>query len=180
MIKAITQFASSAESADGGIAGMLGIDWKMLIFQIIAFLVMVFLLGKFAYPWLMKSVDDRQKKIELGAKAAEKANHSAVDAEKRIAKLLNDAKTEANEIVSTAKVESAATLSATEEKSKKLADQITASARDQIDKDVLTAKNALHNEMVELVAMATEKVVGKVVSNDIDNKIIVNAVKKDK
>jgi len=168
----LKQFAN-AGAADESLAGILGIDWKMLIFQIVAFI-------KFVYPFLVKSVDDRQKKIELGAKAAEKANNSAADAEKRIAKLLNDARVEANEIVATAKVESAATLSATEEKSKKLADQITTSARDQIDKDVLAAKNALHNEMVELVTMATEKVVGKVVSNDIDNTIITDALKKDK
>ncbi|NCQ53882.1 ATP synthase F0 subunit B [Candidatus Saccharibacteria bacterium CG11_big_fil_rev_8_21_14_0_20_41_19] len=175
----LKQFAN-AGAADESLAGILGIDWKMLIFQIVAFIIMVWLLGKFVYPFLVKSVDDRQKKIELGAKAAEKANNSAADAEKRIAKLLNDARVEANEIVATAKVESAATLSATEEKSKKLADQITTSARDQIDKDVLAAKNALHNEMVELVTMATEKVVGKVVSNDIDNTIITDALKKDK
>ena len=178
-METIIQFATT-EAADNGLAGMLGIDWKMLIFQIVAFLIMVFILGKFVYPWLIKSVDDRQKKIEIGAKAAEKANHSAADAEKRIAKLLSDARAEANDIVATAKVESTATLNATEEKSKKLADQITVAAREQIDKDVLAAKNALHNEMVELVALATEKVVGKVVSNDIDNKIITSAVKDDK
>lgn len=175
----LTQFAN-AETVDDSLAGMLGIDWKMLIFQIVAFLVMVWLLGKFVYPFLLKSVDDRQKKIEIGAKAAEKASHKAADTEKRIAKLLSDARIEANEIVATAKVESAATLSATEEKSKKLADQITSAAKEQIDKDVLAAKNALHNEMVELVTLATEKVVGRVVSNDIDNTIIADSIKDDK
>lgn len=176
----LTQFANAEEATDGGLIGMLGIDWKMLIFQIVAFLVMVWLLGKFVYPFLLKSVDDRQKKIEIGAKAAEKANHSAADAEKRIAKLLNDARIEANEIVATAKVESAATLNATEEKSKKLADQITDAAKEQIDKDVLAAKNSLHNEMVELVALATEKVVGRVISNNVDNSIIADSVKDNK
>lgn len=178
-MEVLTQFAN-AGAADESLAGMLGVEWQMLIFQIIAFLLMVFLLGKFVYPWLIKSVDDRQKKIEIGAKAAEKANNSAADAEKRIAKLLSDARIEASEIVTTANEESAATLNATEEKSKKLADQITTTAREQIDKDVLAAKNALHNEMVELVTIATEKVVGKVVSNDIDNTIIADAVKKDR
>jgi F-type H+-transporting ATPase subunit b len=175
----LTQFAADPAN-DGGIAGMLGIDWKMLIFQIVAFLVMVWLLGKFVYPFLLKSVDDRQKKIEIGAKAADKAKDSAMEAEKRIEKLMNTARTEANDIVATAKAESAATLNATEEKSKKLADQITEAAREQIDKDVLLAQKALHNEMVELVALATEKVVGKVVSNKIDNSLIADAIKDDK
>jgi F-type H+-transporting ATPase subunit b len=174
------QFAVASESATGGIAGMLGIDWKMLIFQIIAFLVMVLLLGKFVYPWLIKAVDDRQKKIDIGAKAAAEAKDSALEAEKRIERLMSEARTEANEIVTAAKTESTATLSATEEKSKKLADQIAAAAREQIDKDVLAAQKALHNEMVELVALATEKVVGSTVSKDIDNTLIAKAIKDDK
>lgn len=176
----LTQFASTDTATEGGIVGMLGIDWKMLIFQILAFLVTLWVLGKFVYPWLLKSVDERQEKINSGAQAAAEAQEQAQSAEKRIEKLLIKARVEANEIVATAKAESVITLNATEDKSKKLADQITNAAREQIDKDILAAKKALRNEMVELVALATEKVVGKVITGKIDNTIIVDAIKDDK
>ena len=65
-------FAETAET-DGGLFGALGIDWRLLILQIVAFLIMVWVLGKFVYPWLMKSVDERQANIEAAAKAAKKA-----------------------------------------------------------------------------------------------------------
>jgi F-type H+-transporting ATPase subunit b len=88
-----------------------------------------------------------------------------------------EARTEANEIVAAAKAEATETLNETEEKSRQLADRIAASAQKQIDKDVLAAKNALRGEMVELVALATEKVAGKVVSDKINNALITDAVK---
>lgn len=176
----LRQFAETAEPAKSSFTEMLGIDWQMLIFQILAFLVTVWLLGKYVYPWLIKSVDERQGKIEATVKALAEAQAATADSEKRITKLINKAQTEANDIVATAKAESEAALNAAEEKAKKRADQISADAKDQIEKEILAAKKALHNEMVDLVAAATEKIVGKTVAKDIDNSIIVDALKDTK
>ena len=75
MIQNFTYFAAEAPKAD--LFTSLGIDWKMLIFQGVAFIILVFLLGKFVFPILIKSVDDRQAKIEDTAKAAAEAKPSA-------------------------------------------------------------------------------------------------------
>ncbi len=173
------QFATT-ETTNPSLIEVLGIDWMMLTFQIVAFLITVFLLSKFVYPWLMKSVDERQHKIESGAKAAAEAQEAADHTEKRIVKLLNKARIEADEIVASAKAESTATIAAAEESSKKRADQIIAAAQREIDSEILLAKKAIQNEMVELVALATEKVVGKVVSDKIDNKLITDSIKEAK
>ncbi|NTW61576.1 F0F1 ATP synthase subunit B [Candidatus Saccharibacteria bacterium] len=173
------QFAESG-SQNGGLVEMLGIDWQMLLFQIVAFLVMLGLLAKFVYPWLIKSVDDRQKRIEDGLKSSEKAQAEAANAEKRIAKLLASANKEAGEIIAAAKAEASETLLATEEKSRQLADKITKTAREQIDNDILIAKNALHNEMVDLVITATEKVTSRIVTDKVNNDLVEKAVKEAK
>lgn len=176
----LRQFAETApvvKAHDEGILNVLGIDWMMLTFQIVAFLVTVFLLGKFVFPWLMKSVDERQENLDAISKAATDAQVASADSEARLAKIMSRAKTEAGEIVANAKSESAALLSSTEEKSRKRADQIVADAKAQIDKDILAAKKALHNETIELVALATEKIVGKAVIGGVDNELIANAIK---
>ena len=173
------QFAAT-ETANPSLISVLGIDWMMFTFQIVAFLVTVLLLSKFVYPWLMKSVDERQHKIETSAKAAAEAQKAADHTEKRIVKLLSEARIEADDIVASAKAESLATISAAEDASKKRADQIIASAQREIEGEILLAKNAIKNEMVQLVALATEKVVGKVVSNQVDNKIIADSIKEVK
>jgi len=173
----LTQFAETA--AGGNIFTTLGIDWQLLIFQIVAFLILVWALGKWVYPWLMKSVDECKDAIDASAKAAEEAEKKAEEAQKEVQKLLAEARTEAKDIVATAKDEAAAQVADAEAKAKTRAEKIVKDAHDQLEKDVIAARKALHNDAIELVALATEKVVGKTVSKDIDKKIIASSVKEE-
>ncbi len=174
----LTQFAST-EAAGGDIFSTLGIDWRLLILQIVAFLILVWALGKFVYPWLMKNVDERQAKIEESVKAAEAAEKKAESAQEDIAKLLKEARAEAKDIVTTAKSEAAAMVADAEGKAKTRAEKIVQDAHDQLEKDVIAARKTLHNDTIELVALATEKIVGKTVSDSVDKKIIAAAVKEE-
>lgn len=173
-----TNFAATETAASGDILTTLGIHWELLVFQIVAFLILVWALGKFVYPWLMKQVDERQAKIEESVKAAEEAEKKAETAQDEIAKLLKEARTEAKDIVTTAKDEAAAMVADAEGKAKQRADKIVADAQSQLEKDVIAARKTLHNDTIELVALATEKIVGKTVSDGIDKKIIAAAVKE--
>ena len=176
----LTQFASTeaATSGKSDIFSTLGIDWRLLVLQIVAFLILVWLLGKFVYPWLMKSVDERQAKIEESVKAAELAEQKAESAQEEVAKLLKEARAEAKDIVTTAKDEAAAMVADAEGKAKTRSEKIVKDAHDQLSKDVIAARKALHNDTIELVALATEKIVGKTVNDSIDKKIIADAVKE--
>ncbi|HMI09782.1 MAG TPA: F0F1 ATP synthase subunit B [Candidatus Saccharimonadales bacterium] len=175
----LTQFGAS-EAGSGDVLSALGIDWKILIFQIVAFLILVWFLGKYVYPVLMKTIDARQAEIEAGTKAASEAEKKAAKAEADVTKLMKQARKDATEIVSTAREEANAALEAADAKAKSRADAIVASAHDQIQKDVIAAKKTLHNETIDLVAAATEKVVGKTISAKVDDSIIANAVKEAK
>lgn len=179
MTHLLTQFAETS-SGGGDLFTSLGIDWKTLIIQIVAFLILVALLGKFVYPWLMKSVDTRQEAIESAAKAAQAAQESAEKSQDSIEKLLKEARSEADGILETAKLEAANALSSSEEKARKRTEQILADARDEINKDIIAAKKALHNETLSLVALATEKVLGKTLTKDIDQKVIAQSLQETK
>lgn len=179
MITAFTQFAT-AEPASDGVLGALGIHWETLILQIIAFVILVWLLGKLVYPWLMKSVDDRQAKIEAAAKAAEKTLAEAEKSEEKIEQLLKNARKDASNILATAKVEATNNQTASEKKAKKRAEQIVTDAQADIQKEIENAKIMLYNETLELVALATEKVVGRTLTDKIDETIIDGAIKEVK
>lgn len=165
-------------AASGDIFKSLGIDGQMLLFQGIAFLILVWLLGKFVFPPLMKAVDDRQEAIEAGSKAAEEAQAKAEAAEKEIAKVLATARKEAKDIVTTAKDEATAAISAAEEKAATRAKKIVENAHQQLEKDVIAARKALHNDTIELVAQATETVLGKTVDAKLDKQVVASAVKE--
>ena len=172
----LTQLAATAGTSNN-VFEALGIDWKMLILQIVAFLILVWLLGKYVYPWLMKSVDERQDAIEAGAKAAEEAKQKAEEAEQQVASLLAVARKEAKDIVSTAKNEATAAIEAAEAKASGRAQKIVDNAHEQIEKDVIAAKKTLHNETIDLVAAATEKVLGVAVNDKVDQKVVAQAIK---
>lgn len=170
-------FAETAE-ANEDIFTALGIDWRLLILQIVAFLILVWLLGKFVYPWLMKSVDERQKNIEEAAKAAKKAQESAAESEAETAELLTQARKEAAEIVATAKLEASEISNSSEAKAKATAEKIVADAHAQISKDIDKAKRELHDETLQLIALATEKVVRGTHDKKADEALITKVLKE--
>ena len=175
----LTNFAETAE-ANEDIFAALGIDWRLLILQIVAFLILVVLLGKFVYPWLMKSVDERQANIEEAAKAAKKAQESAADSQAETAALLAEARKESAEIVATAKLEAAEIASTSEAKAKSTAEKIVADAHAQISKDIDKARRELHDETLELIALATEKIVRKKLDSKADEALIADVLKEAK
>ena len=81
----------------------LGIDWKLLIAQIINFLVLLFVLWKFAYGPILAILDKRTKKIEQGLKDAEASRKKLADSEERQKEILKMARTEGKEIVEKAR-----------------------------------------------------------------------------
>jgi len=176
----LSQFATETTTANQSLFSALGIDWRLLILQIIAFLLLVLLLGKFVYPWLMKSVDERQAGIEAATKAAAAAQKAAEENKKVVAELLAQARVEANEIISTAKLASAETLTASEKKAVKVAERIVADAHNQLDKDVANARKLLYNDTLELVGLATEKVIAKKLDSKADSELIADAMKASK
>lgn len=172
-------FAETAE-AKGDIFTALGIDWRLLILQIVAFIILVWLLGKFVYPLLMKSVDQRQADIEAAAKAAKEAQANANETQEETARLLEEARKQASDIVATAKLEATEFTNNTQEKARETAEKIVADAHDQLQKDVEAAKRELHDQTLELVALTTEKVVGKTNTKKADEALIAELLKESK
>lgn len=174
----LIQFAATEAAEKKDIFSSLGIDWMLLLFQLISFLILVALLKKFVYPFLVKAVDERQEKVEASLKASQEAEAKAAATQEEIEKLLGKARKEASEIIETAKTEAASQIKSAEDKAKNRAQRITDQAHEQIEQDVAAARKVLRQDTVELVALATEKVVRHKVDTSTDKKIIETAVKE--
>jgi F-type H+-transporting ATPase subunit b len=176
--KILYLFASSAnpEESSGGVFGALGIDWKVLILQMVAFGLLVFILAKWVYPPILAMLDRRQKLIEDSVKAAKEATKKAEGAEAKIADQLKTARAEAADIVTAAREQSTQILLDADQQAQKRADATVEAARQQLAKDVEAARQSLRGEVVELVALASEKVVGSKVDASSDGKIIARAI----
>lgn len=172
---------STAEAtASKGFFESLGIDWTLLVLQAIAFLILVWAMAKFVYPIFLRIIDEREARIADSLKAAREAENNASSAQEKIDKQLSTARREARDIVSTAKEEASAMLAKAEEKSKANAEHVLQAARDEIGKEVINAKKQLHNETIELVALATEKVVKGSHAAKADAKLIKSSLEEAK
>lgn len=163
-------------AATGSIFTALGIDGKMLLFQSVAFLILVVVLGKYVFPILMKAVDDRQAKIEEGTKAADEAEKKAAEASTKIDAAFNKARTEAADIVSTAKSEAIQMVEKAEAQAKTRSERIVAEAHEDIAKDVLAARKLLEKETISLVKQAASLAVSGLADSKLDTALIKKSI----
>lgn len=177
VIQTIT-FAATETGSDTGLFGALGIDWRILIVQIIAFLVFVWLVGKFIFPFLIKFIDKREAAIAASIAAANEAEANAEKTQADIEKLLKTARADAAAVLDTAQKEAAQMVKDAEEKAKKRGEQIIADSRAQLDVDIRKAREALRKETTELVALATEKIIREKVDTKKDAQLIEAALKE--
>ena len=177
MMPFLTQFANTAASAEeeitnGGLFASIGIDWKLLLLQSVAFLLLLLILKKFVYPPLLKMLDNYERNIKEAREAANVTKQQADQAQVEVDKMLKVARKEAGEIVMSAKDEAVALVETADKRSKERSERLVQTAREDIQKEVLAAKKALRDETLDLIVDATEKVVGRNLSEITDKKVI--------
>ena len=176
-LQAFTQFAATTQQS-GNLLGTLGIEPIQLVFQGIAFLLVVFVLGKFVFPVFTNILEKRQAAIDESNKAVVEATKRVQEMQDSVSKMLKEAKDEAGDIVRTAKDEANDLLTRAEHKSRAHAEAIVTAAKADVQNEIAAAKKSLHNEMVMLVAQATEKVASEKLSGKADEALIRNALKE--
>ncbi len=156
----------------------LGIDWKLLIAQVINFLVLLLVLYKFAYGPILKVLKDRQDKIAKSlsdAKAIEEklAATNAISEEKILA-----AKKEAQVILE--KTAQAAQqikqekLLETKKEMEKLKEKGQAELNSEKEKIVREAKE----EITDLVLAVSAKIMAKELDEKTNQKLIEETIKE--
>ena len=156
----------------------LGIDWKLLIAQIVNFGLLLFLLYRFVYGPMIKFLDTRSRKIAEGILNAEEMEKIKQEIKERGKEIEQKAQEKANELL---------------KKSKELAEkehnQVILEAQDKVKKVIAEAKANIVNEkelaiaevkaeLGVLVLMATKKVLGEKIDAGIDKNIIEESINK--
>lgn len=136
----------------------LGIDWKLLLAQVVNFGILLFVLKRYAYQPMLKMMDDRTSRIERGLSDAEAATVKLREMEEKEKAVLSAARAEAKRLLAetdeAGKKRDAMKIAETEARVKKLlADAEVKIAFDQ-EKMLAQAKT----ELAETVVMAVEKI----------------------
>jgi F-type H+-transporting ATPase subunit b len=167
---------TEAAEAPSGIAA-LGINLQAFLFQLVAFLIVLWLLRKFAYGPLVKTLETRRQAVIDSLDDAKETADKLANAQKEIESKLNEARDQAKEIVDVAHKEAAVMVEDADQKAQKRADHIVKEARSQLDQDVLKARETLKKDATELVALATEKIIKEKLTSEKDQALIKETVK---
>jgi F-type H+-transporting ATPase subunit b len=140
--------------------------WNPWLFlsQVISFLIVAFLLRRFAYKPILAVLEERRRKIEEGQLNAEKIKKELAEAEKRYQEILAKANADAQRMIDEAR-ESAAHLSERKQQEAiAAAEQIIAKAREVAALEHERTMESLKHELGRLVVETTGKVAGKVLT----------------
>jgi F-type H+-transporting ATPase subunit b len=155
-----------------------GVDWPHFIAQLILFLIVYFVLNRFAFGPLLKILDERRKRIEEGQLNAEKIKKQLAEAEIRYQEVLRKANDDAQNLLEEMRRNNEAFSQREMEKAVKEAASIADRARHEIVSERVRMVDEVKREMVSLVVKTTAKVAGKVLSPEDQKRLSEEAAKE--
>jgi len=135
--------------------------WMML-----SFLLVVYILGKFAWKPIMKSLKDRSAKIQDALDSAEKAHQEMLALQVNNEKLLQDAKDQRDALLNDARKLQSKMMDDAKVKANDEANRIIEAARQSINSEKLAAINDLKNQVAILSIEIAEKIIQQKLSSD--------------
>lgn len=139
----------------------LGVEWGLLVSQLVNFGILLFLLNMFLYRPVLNMLQQRKERIAQSMKDAERVSAAAREAEQEKAKVVDAARREAQEIRAQATRD--AEKIAQEVRSR--ADQEATDIRMKAQTDAQTQAEAVladaNKQIADLAIAATEKLLGR-------------------
>jgi len=144
---------------------LVSVNPGLIIWTIVTFLVLVFLLSKFAWKPIISALESREKAIRDAIKGANRAREEAQDLLRQHEELIGKAEAEAREIIQAAR-----------ETSEQVRREAEVAARaesqrllDQARRDIQNAKEAALRDIRDTVADLAIRAAAKIVQESLDS-----------
>ena len=156
----------------GGGAGPFAINPGLIIWTLLVFVILLGLLWKFAFPSIVRSVEERERRIQKQLDDAEKANAEAQRLLEEHKKQIAAARNEAQDILAKAKTVSQKEREVLLAKAREEYDALLSRARKDIEEEKDKAILALRREAVELSIAAASRVIEANLDTDANRKLV--------
>jgi len=156
----------------GGGAGPFAINPGLIIWTLLVFVILLALLWKFAYPSIVRSVEERERRIQKQLEDAEKVNAEAQRLLEEHKKQIAAARHEAQDILAKAKTVSQKERETLLAKAREEYDGLLNRARKDIEAEKDKAIQALRREAVELSIAAASRVIEANLDTDANRKLV--------
>jgi F-type H+-transporting ATPase subunit b len=153
-------------------AGPLTVEFGLMFWTVVVFVLLLLILRKFAYPALIGAVEAREKALEEQLAEAER---NRAEAEKLLAehkKLLAEGRTAAHALLVEARTTAEKDRALAMEKTRLEQEELLARARRDILAEQERAIAELRREAVDLSLAAASKLIGERLTSETDRKLV--------
>lgn len=151
----------------------------LIFWTSIVFILLLVLLGKFAWKPILSAIKEREQGIETALKSAEAAKKEMENLKAGNEKILNEARSERDALLKEARDTKESIIAEAKTKATKEADRILATAREQIVAEKNAAIADLKAQVATLSIDIAEKILKSELSSDEKQKSLVNNLMKD-
>ncbi|MBP9719083.1 MAG: F0F1 ATP synthase subunit B [Candidatus Levybacteria bacterium] len=155
-----------------------GIEPVLLVAQIVNFLIIAYVLKRFAYKPVLNLLKERKKTIEMGLQQAEQARKLLEQANEKESALLKNAQMTAKKMQDDAKKQSDEILSQTKIDAKKMTEQMLTEAKQQIVQETKDAEKRLEAHVSTVAIAFLEKAVTNLFTEKDQKAVMEKAVKQ--
>lgn len=145
---------------------------NQVIYSTVAFFILLFLLGRFAFPPIVNMLEERAKKIRESLDTAERIRIEAEQLLQDYKKQLAEARAEAQQIIEQGRQFGESVKKEIVEKAKHQSDQMLSRATAEIVRERDLAISELQKQVADLTIGAASRVIGKSLSKDDHLKLI--------
>ena len=139
----------------------LGVNWPILITQVVTFIILLLLLRLFAYKPIMRMMDERSKRIRESIDQAESVKQASLHAEEQVKKQLEEASREGQERLARALKAGEDVKQKAQADARREAEALIERARGEIRQERDDAIGEVRREFADLTVLAAGKVIEK-------------------
>lgn len=154
-------------------------DFGLLFWQTVTFLIVLFILGKFAWKPILGALKEREADIEEALSAAENAKEEMKRLHAANEKLLQDARIERDKIIKEASAVANSIITEAKDKATAESNRIVENARIAINNEKLSALTEVKNQAATLAIDIAEKLLRKELSDSKAQKELVSEYLKE-
>ena len=151
----------------------LGINPWLFLSQLVTFLIVVWVLRRFALPLVTKTLDDRARLIQEGVDNTTKSRVELAEAEKRVQAMIEEARQEGQRTLAKATQAAEHLRAEIEQEAQGRSREIVEQAEKRIQQEMAQARAELGRQVADLAIMAAERVIGHSMDTA-DNRRLVN------
>jgi F-type H+-transporting ATPase subunit b len=168
--------AAQTTTESVGVLTRLGVDWRLLLAQLVNFSLVALAVWRWVYRPLLKAMDERTKKIERGLKDADAAASAKTDAERERAAIIAEARREAARIREEAEHAATTHRDAQIAKTKSDVESLVMHGKEQLEMEKQRTMRDAKSELAGLVVHAVERIAGEKLDAKKDEALIRKAI----